>query len=173
MNGTRDLGTLGGLRDKFCSPLAPLWGTHSRGSRDVSGALVFKGLALPPLASCIGDGRKTMVKYLSCLPSIMDCSEELKKLVLDDLKKVGFIRCGDNATTAERVFFPSTTDLDRHRRPVLGLHCPYLGDGNPGLAVVGHAGSRELVPGAYMDIELDATRSSELLISEAMHHGRL
>jgi hypothetical protein len=105
MNGTRDLGTLGGLRDKFCGPLTPLWGTHSRGSRDVSGALVFKGLALPPPASCIGDGRKTMVKYLSCLPSIMDCSEDLKKRVLDDLKKIGFIGCGDNATMAERGFF--------------------------------------------------------------------
>jgi hypothetical protein len=115
-----------------------------------------------------------MKKHLSFFPSIMDRNDEdLKKLVLDDPKKVGFSDCGDVVTIAEEVFFSSTTNLARRGCPILGLHSCYRAIGNPCLAVLSHAGNRELVPRAYLGIELDATRSSELLISEAMHHSQL
>ena len=44
------------------------------------------------------------MKHLSCLPSICYNDEDLKKLVLDDLQKVGFSSCGDVATHGRRSF---------------------------------------------------------------------
>jgi Heterokaryon incompatibility protein (HET) len=151
-----------------------LSGEAQPGDRNASGTLVLKGLALQAPSSCIGDDGKEVLRILLCLPSVANYNDEdLKELMLEDLYKVGFSGRGAVVTMAEGLFFPQELippDADVQFWVSTSVTWPI---GAPGLAVVCHGESKAFVPGAYLGHRLDKTHASDLLIHDAMHHGRL